>query len=755
LLAVKLSQLQDFFPPERHRDVEALYGRFAKQNGEDVEAFVLQLNRDKMLSDDAMRDIFTRHEITLTAPPERTAVLPHLAVRHKLVSVLGKGAMGEVLLGRDPELKRTVAVKRLDPELLGRASLVKRFFAEAQITAQLDHPSIVPIYGVERDEEGRLSYAMKFVRGLTLTDYMAEAHAFLEKGKAPDEAHSLKARVEMLLPVLNAVEYAHRRGVIHRDLKPDNIMVGGYGEVLVMDWGIARPIGKRDRVTASGGVEKTRVGSLVGTPSYMSPEQASGATEELDGTSDQYSLGLILFELVTLGRALVAESSFETVVRAAAGLRAPIVHFNNKEKIPRELRAVIEKATAKDPDHRYIDVGAFADDLRRYLRDEAVLAAPDKRLQRVQRSIGRNRGLTLAVVFGLIMSIFLVGGFLQYRSKVALEAQRVAAQERERQMIELGSVVNAQAHDMDSRLFGYQALLESFAGAAEVALATPPDASAAPVWPDDLKDAAKRPKDLRKATVYDAEISMKTQDFYAPAGVNRAPLEDTARRLKRLTPFMRQTMLRSHGPDALTMSEAEQDALLGEQGVPLVWVYLATTEGMVTGYPGIWIYETEEGDGVYDPRKRDWYSDGFGKRKVVFSTANLDESGLGMLMTMTRTLRSIDDKAIGVAAVDMTFNYFIKEFLDTERLKAVAESYLIDGKGLVMVRSSLLKEKNVVEFENKAFDLPEVLEAAKTKPNGRIEMSGGRLAVWSKLEVVPWTYVVVGPTADMLKASGL
>jgi len=752
---VKLSQLQDFFPPERHRDVEALYGRFAKQNGEDVEAFVLQLNRDKMLSDDAMRDIFTRHEITLTAPPERTAVLPHLAVRHKLVSVLGKGAMGEVLLGRDPELKRTVAVKRLDPELLGRASLVKRFFAEAQITAQLDHPSIVPIYGVERDEEGRLSYAMKFVRGLTLTDYMAEARAFLEKGKAPDEAHSLKARVEMLLPVLNAVEYAHRRGVIHRDLKPDNIMVGGYGEVLVMDWGIARPIGKRDRVTASGGVEKTRVGSLVGTPSYMSPEQASGATEELDGTSDQYSLGLILFELVTLGRALVAESSFETVVRAAAGLRAPIVHFNNKEKIPRELRAVIEKATAKDPDHRYIDVGAFADDLRRYLRDEAVLAAPDKRLQRVQRSIGRNRGLTLAVVFGLIMSIFLVGGFLQYRSKVALEAQRVAAQERERQMIELGSVVNAQAHDMDSRLFGYQALLESFAGAAEVALATPPDASAAPVWPDDLKDAAKRPKDLRKATVYDAEISMKTQDFYAPAGVNRAPLEDTARRLKRLTPFMRQTMLRSHGPDALTMSEAEQDALLGEQGVPLVWVYLATTEGMVTGYPGIWIYETEEGDGVYDPRKRDWYSDGFGKRKVVFSTANLDESGLGMLMTMTRTLRSIDDKAIGVAAVDMTFNYFIKEFLDTERLKAVAESYLIDGKGLVMVRSSLLKEKNVVEFENKAFDLPEVLEAAKTKPNGRIEMSGGRLAVWSKLEVVPWTYVVVGPTADMLKASGL
>ena len=186
--------------------------------------------------------------------------------------------------------------------------------------------------------------------------------------------------------------YAHSRGVVHRDLKPDNIMIGPFGEVFVMDWGVARVMDYADD-------DLDAEGALIGTLGYMAPEQARGDIEQVKGHSDQYSLGLILFELITLNKAVPDGTIPELYRRSLRGQLNPIHHFVPNKSIRRELKAIIAKATDSVIENRYKSVDALAEDIRHFLREEPVDAEPDPFFERIQRWVYRNRTLAIGLFF--------------------------------------------------------------------------------------------------------------------------------------------------------------------------------------------------------------------------------------------------------------------------------------------------------------------------------------------------------------------
>lgn len=360
------------------------------------------------------------------APPEdrglsTIAYEPECRERYKLSHLHAKGGIGQVWLARDEVLGREVALKELRPERADDRATGTRFLEEARVTGQLEHPGIVPVYELVRQTDGHAFYTMRFVRGRTLHEAVKDYHRNLSSGTA--DALALRDLLGAFVAVCNAVAYAHSRGILHRDLKPQNIVLGDFGEVIVLDWGLAKIVGTdRDGATGVGAVGNssdfsapsavTQEGQILGTPAYMSPEQADGRMELVGRHSDVYSLGAVLYEILTGKPPFAGKDTPELLRRVVREIPQPPRQL--VASTPRTLEAICLKALAKRPEARFTSAKALAQDVECFLADEPVTAFAEPLGLRASRWMRRHQTAlagTAALLFTAVVALA-IGAYL-------------------------------------------------------------------------------------------------------------------------------------------------------------------------------------------------------------------------------------------------------------------------------------------------------------------------------------------------------
>ncbi len=282
--------------------------------------------------------------------------------RYELLQKLGQGGMGQVWLAHDQLMQREVALKSLAPALLGDQDSARRLVMEAKVTGALEHPSIIPIYDLgQREPEGHY-YTMRIARERSLEDILSEC-----KAARGESEYSQGRLVAILRMALMALQYAHDQGVIHRDLKPENLLIGSYGEVFVIDWGVAKILPGYSLSALNTQPTGRGSNTLVGTPHYMAPEQALGEQDEVGPTTDIYAMGAILYEVLTLERVFHADHVLSLLFKVTQEVPVPPSQRAPHRMIPAALEEICLRALAKDPAQRYESAQAMVHELDLYL----------------------------------------------------------------------------------------------------------------------------------------------------------------------------------------------------------------------------------------------------------------------------------------------------------------------------------------------------------------------------------------------------
>ncbi len=685
---------------------------------------------------------FTNYPIDNT-PQIHQDEVPRIENNFERLEVFNEGGQGIISAAKDKNLGRIVALKSLRSELPEEECITRDFITEAKVTAQLDHPSIIPVYALNTDRDNGFHMAMKLVNGKTLRDHLKNIIlAYRRKGiENFDEKASLFKRLEIFLHVCDAMSYAHHRNIMHCDLKPENIMIGEYMEVYVMDWGLAKAIHSPEDENTPWVKPET----ISGTPRYLSPEAVHG--KKCDERADIFVLGLILQEVATLQYAVEGEENDEVLSNIKDGILEPPVHLFNAG-IDRDLKGIIRKATCFHREDRYQTVRELSEDIRSYMLGNEVKAAPDNFFLKIIRWTFHHRTLMLFTFLLAILIAAISVSFIIYQS---LQRARLASERADAINVAYSRCMSA-AGTLDRMVLNQEKNLSVLSAHVVNLLRIRNKNEPLRFTIYDANGETRTPPDAVFSEYYRDKVSFSEGICKFAPDVNPVFGTEMAHILSPLVGKMKACILESQ--PGVHLSPQNREELLEQaltEGMPTKSVYVGLKGGIQFSYPWRNAFSEE-----FDPRTRPWYIRGKFSSAPVWGKPYIGSDYLvGLSLPCSMQICDEEGNFYGVTGLDISFNKFAKSLLNTGNVgHFVIESALIDVDGRIIVSSNseFLKNdfdwsqhKQGGEMQMKFFATPKIRRTILNTKYGIISVNelpyGEVIYIYAQLKSLNWVCI--------------
>jgi eukaryotic-like serine/threonine-protein kinase len=670
----------------------------------------------------------------------------------RILRLLSEEAGARIFLAKHAILGSLLEVHQAGPEYK-RPQLLRRFVGEAQLLAQLKHPGIQPVLGIAVGPDRAPAILAPHIPGMTLSDYLGQARRVLDEGGEEEHPYCLAERLDIFRKLCAAVSFAHRRGVLHRDLTPAGIWLGRGGEVFIRNWGIAKLLGQSedpwptdtgahqpDNVRPVGvesdasGTSRTRIGTVIGTPAYMAPEQAAGHVDHMGTHSDVFSLGLLLYEMACLRPPYTSEQG-DVLGRARAAEVAPIQGYAGEEIVD-ELVAVIQKATTGSITGRYESAEALGAEVRRVELNDPILAAPDRPFRAIQRWLSKRYRFNFALLWFLSLLVFLALAWGVKFKDVALQWAEQDARIENQAVGDFSMAVAQQGAELELQ---FSLLSGEVHG-----------------WGAGLVQAIEN-ETLGAVGVIDARGATGRGDLGLIVGAERNHVPAYFSNSPRLSADSRRQLFRigRHWGSWTREIANPVDPASRDLHLAIRWSYVVLTEdGLVTMYPGSTKWD-EEGDF----REMEEYRRAKNTYSLFWLDPRRDRVDGEPILTVVYPLRSSEENFLGYFGVDIPLNHIREDLLPLPGVWGDTTSFLLDGAGMIMLQSAELlaapedDDPLDLSLDYGIFAQDDVVRGVRQRRSGVVRTEDGRLLVWLYLQELGWGYVVEGRTNDLVSAS--